>query len=276
MKTLSRKLVGLVNVSILFAACACAGDPLFYAVTTANDFGTLDPITGSFSYIGKFTDQFEDPDAICGLGIAADGNLYGMDGSLIYKFNTSTGTATLQYPGPGGIKYQYGVGMTASPDGTLYAYGIYTRTSTYLYTVDPSNRKATLIGNMGYGLGGPLAFDESGDLFITVANGTEQLYGVNPMTGAATFIGNTGTPDAFAMAFEGNTLYMVDLKGGIWTVDTATGSSTQISTLDHSYGYISAMISPGLLDVPEPSILGLAALGGLALLARRCKSATAP
>jgi sugar lactone lactonase YvrE len=142
--------------------------------------------------------------------------------------------------------------------------------STSLYTVNPSNAEATFIGNMGNGFGGGLAFNPAGDLYITRAYGTEQLYSVNPTTAAITLIGNTGTPDSFAMAFDNDTLYMTDMNGGIWTVNTATGASTQISSYDKSmYGSILGLASPNLLSVSEPSTLALAGLGGLALLARR-------
>jgi hypothetical protein len=266
-------LMTMVNGGILFAAATCAADPLFYAVAGGNEFGTLDPLTGNFSYISTLATQ---GGVIAGIGFAADGNLYGLDvygpsGDFLLKININDGSVTQHSLGIGGN----GFGMTGSPNGTLFAYGLKNlNSSTTLYTVNPSTATTIPIGNMSNGFGGGFAFDTAGDLYITRGYFTEQLYSVNPTTAAITLVGTTGTPDAFAMAFDNNTLYMTDMNGGIWTVNTATGASTQISTYNKSlYGSIDGLASPDLLAVPEPSTLTLAGLGGLALLAygrKRC------
>jgi hypothetical protein len=267
-------LVAILSGGFFFVS-TCAADPLFYAVTSQNDLGTFDPLTGNFAYLSKVS--LPGGDNIDGIGFAANGNLYGFDGNFLYQFNTNNGAVTQTiFPKPSfgtNVVRGNGFGMTGSPNGSLFAYGLQNvNSSTWLYTVNPSNAEATFIGNMANGFGGGLAFNTAGDLYITKAYGTEKLYSINPDTAAITFIGNTGTPDSLAMAFENNTLYMADVVGGIWTVNMATGSATRISTYNNSlYGLILGLASPDLLAVPEPSTPMLVGLGGLALLAWRRK-----
>jgi hypothetical protein len=142
--------------------------------------------------------------------------------------------------------------------------------------MNPSNAVATTIGDMGVGLLGGFAADSNGNLYMTKGSGTEGLYSVNSITGAATFIGLTGTPDAFALGFANGTLYMTDILGGIWTVDTASGASSQISTYDkNQYGFIAGMANPfALSPTPEPSTLMMLGFGSAALVAFRFKRYT--
>ena len=202
------KKLGFAALPLMIAASALAGDPLFYATTSYGDFGTLDPLTGTFSLIAN-TGQMR----FVGLGFAADGNLYGLDGSLVVEINTNNGNTFTKTPvGYPQVDGKVGESMTGSPSGTLYAYG--SMASTLLYTVQ-ENSTATVIGGMGYNLGGGFAADGAGNLYITAGRGTEQLFKVNPQTGAATLIGDTGTLDSFAMTFEGDTLYLAALNGTI-------------------------------------------------------------
>ena len=259
-----------VLLTLNFPASTYADDPLFYAMTSDYDFGTLDPITGNFTMIAA--NVFSSPlNEIDGMGFAANGSLYCMAGAgtgYLYVLNTSSGTATLATQSAvlhGGNA----LGFAASPNDALYAYGLTSvrnRSYTSLYSINQSSFSATLIGNMGYELGGGLAFNNEASLFITQG---KQLYGVNPITGAATPIGNANTGSqvgSYAMAFEGNILYLADLAGGIWTVNTDTGSSIKISSYNTTYGPIYALASPDLLNVPEPSTIVLVILEGLALL----------
>jgi hypothetical protein len=265
--------IGLVIA--FFAQLVRADDPLFYAVTGVGEFGTLDPITGTFAPITKLTLIPGSP--VVGLGFAADGNLYGIGYSGLYEINQNSGAVNVLSISPSGVfLHPNGLGLTASPNGTLYAYG--TKGLTSLYTLLPNGSVAapTLIGNMGYGLGGGFASDQTGNLYITKGLGTEQLFSVNPTTGSAAFIGNTGTPASYAMAFASNTLYMADLHGGIWTVDTSTGAATQVSSYNGSFGAIEALAPFEPQVVPEPAQLKLALVGILLpwLVQRKIRSAS--
>jgi hypothetical protein len=120
-------LVTMVSGGMFFAAATCTADPLFYAVTSKNDFGTLDPLTGTFSYISTLSITVGSE--IVGIGFAANGNLYGLDTypqglSTLFQFNTNNG-AVIEHIFPSGPHAPSvegnGFGMTGSPNGTLFA-----------------------------------------------------------------------------------------------------------------------------------------------------------
>jgi hypothetical protein len=247
---------------------ARATDPSLYAITSNGTLGRLDPVTGVFSVIGSSGGLSSDN--IGGLAVGAGGVLYGLGDnagngkSELYSLNTSTGAAT--WIGEGS-SLGSGYGLTSTADGTLYAF-LAPGGSDYLYTVNPTTGADTQVGALNTQLlYGNLAASPGGLLYINRGYSTEQLYSLNLSTGAATLIGNTGTADSYAIAYGGNTLYLVGLNGTISSLNPSTGAATTVSTYNNAYGYLNGLAStepPAATPTPEPTTL---ALGGFGLLA---------
>ncbi len=132
------------------------------------------------------------------------------------------------------------MGMTCSPDGTLYAIGQSDRTNIYfnsLYTVDRKTGFASRIGSTGVtdptrGFSGflmALAFAPDGTLY-GVNTGT--LFRVNRLTGVATKVVDlVGVRGVMGLAIdEDGKFYVADwVKGSkIYTLDSHTGMATPI------------------------------------------------
>jgi hypothetical protein len=141
------------------------------------------------------------------------------------------------------------MGMTFSPDGTLYAAGDFTLgspTFNSLYTIDLTTGLATRIGSFGVGSTNKdfimsFSFDPNGNLY-----GASQaaIYRIDRTTAAATKVvninitGRTGPSRVMGIAFDkkgkllasdfidlpqGSTIYRVDLETGLFTPLFRTG-----------------------------------------------------
>jgi PEP-CTERM motif len=89
---------------------------------------------------------------------------------------------------------------------------------------------------------GGLALSPSNQLFGTNFKG--DFYSVNTSTGAATLIGSTGRGSIDGLDFNGSTLLAVNFVSGaptIFSIDTATGATTTVTTALSSTGFVRAM-----------------------------------
>ena len=115
------------------------------------------PLTGTSVTIGPIT-TLPGTVSLSDLAVSASGTLYGIDfGSDLYRIDPATGDAT--DIGPTGYAVN---GLVVSPTGTIYASG-----NDCLITIDPTTGAGTLVGSPQYTSSGDLAFDASGDLYMT-------------------------------------------------------------------------------------------------------------
>lgn len=194
-----------------------AGSDTAYVITGAGQFGTLDLHTGAFTALGNAGVL------LGGLGVYR-GNLYGgqHNGNTLYQVNPADGSLTA-------------VGKSNIADFNLFGSttsGLYALDSNFnLYSVDPTSAAATRIGSTGFSAPGCCTALSSGapDLyFVTTLGSGTTLYSLNTATGAPTVIGPTNTGNIGALVFENGTLYAGAYRGGIYTLNTATGQGTSI------------------------------------------------
>lgn len=270
---------------IALALTSAKADPVLYAGYEDSEnnfqqhFGTLDPITGSF------TDIATEPVQLDGLGFAPDGIMYATDvNNVVYQVDPATGQLTEIGTSP----YSIG-GSTVGPDGLIYVISAASKAS--FYTINPLTMATHVINsNVGF-ISSSLAV-LSGGLFYTVdaLNEPEVLYSINPTTGAVTKIGTglgsrTADVDLSAAANVNGTVYGM---GGpdsnyneIYTINTTTGkgtytnvSATDTSSFEFSWdilAYDSASPTPEPASAPLMAA-GLAALCVAKFYRSRCAS----
>ena len=174
-------------------------------------------------------------------------NLFDPTAAQLAQLNLGTGAATL-------VGSQQGqalsiMGMTCSPDGTLYAIGQLDSTNpdfNSLYAVDRETGLASLIGSTGVldpselGFSGffmALAFAPDGTLYGANVN---TLFRIDPTTGMATKVVDfTGVTSVMGLAIDnGGNFYVSDFvpRSFIYALDVATGVATPI--LDTGLAYV--------------------------------------
>lgn len=161
-----------MSPTINLSSGGLAIDPLtgvMYAVgdngMQSTAFFTIDKTTGAATFIGQATGQFT---RLYGLGFRSDGVLFAngypsiADGmSHLFTVNLANGaTADI---GPHGVtlgrQLAYS-GLAFGADGTLYSLGSISASAQGLYSVNPANGAATVIGDtvIHFGVDGGLAF----------------------------------------------------------------------------------------------------------------------
>ena len=194
------------------------GSATAYVITGAGQFGTLDLHTGALTALGSAGVL------LGGLGVYR-GNLYGgqHNGNNLYQVNPADGSLTA-------------VGKSNITDFNLFGSttsGLYALDSNFnLYSVDPTTAAATRLGPTGFSAPGCCTALSSGApvlYFITTLGSGTTLYSLNTATGAPTMIGPTNTGNIGALVFENGTLYAGAYRGGIYTLNTATGHGTSMS-----------------------------------------------
>jgi len=226
-------------------------DDFAYEATGSNNFGVIDLNTGVYTQIGNMGAL------LSGLGVAG-GNVYGgIEGtSNLERVNVATGALTLV--GTGNITY-FDFGSTTS--------GLYAIDSSFrLFSINPTNGAATLIGSTGLSQIDTVGLSTNSSL-LYLTNGTS-LYTLNTTTGAATLVGTTGQAIG-AMVLENGKLY-----GGnnhpnlqVYTLDPGTGAATFVSnvsgTTDTFWG-----LAPNPVSEPSSLLVLLTSLGVLTVLLR--------
>ncbi len=171
---------------------------------------------------------------------ASTGGANSSGGGLIYKIDPVTQTVTLV--GDTGLS-QTG-GLAFDPSGDLYLSNGGSVGPASLYTIDPNNGSATLVGGLA-GIQGvdALAFDAAGNLYGGGWSGSEgRLLGIDPSdTSVDSNIAMSGTGNSFVpgLAFDpSGVLYGSRGNSGghtedLVTIDLGTGALTAIGGTSH-------------------------------------------
>ena len=262
-----------LSLSLVCAGCVVAvhaGN--VFVETSTGQFGTLNPLTGSYSLIGNTTFA-NAPVTLGGLGYGPGGNLYGLDSSgSLYLVNVAN--AHLTQVGSTGLSLTAFWSFGGTSDGALYA-----NWQKQLYSVNPATGAASPVGSgIGYYSDGGMNGDASGHLYLVkYANLGGAINGfskVNRTTGEGTAVGdpNDDFQAAFGLAYTGGAMYAINDLGKIFQVNLADGSTTLSSTYDvATVGNVYAAAAQWT-TVPEPASAALVAgigLGAFALLRRR-------
>jgi hypothetical protein len=117
-------------------------------------------------------------------------------------------------------------------NGTLYA--TEAGGSSRLLAINTATGAGSVIGSMGVLSGNRpvlLAIDATGNAFTWYDPGLDDLASVNLATGSAAVVGNSGlSTGAHGLAFLGNTLYLHNFDGSVYTINTITGAATFVGS----------------------------------------------
>ncbi len=165
---------------------ARAQSNVVYAVEynqSTNRFGTIDLLSGNFTKIASFGSMLINDIAYC----PTNGTLYGISNTTaLVTFNKTNGAITrvgsLSVSGIESLAFRYS-------DGALFG-----ATSSKLYTVNPANGTATLVGNYGSPInlgttGQNIRFAQDGNLYVSNTSTNTDIYRINTTNGAATRMG---------------------------------------------------------------------------------------
>lgn len=194
------------------------------------------------------------------------------------------------HPTPDGVVKAYEIGtpggglrgLAVDAAGVIYA-GSTTSGATYpsLYTLDSGTGAKTLMDEFGKSGGGlydylsnfgDLAFSSSGTLYGTFYwpnhSSNNYLATVVPSTGVGVVLGGSSNIYLDGLAFgDTGTLYAVDLRGHLLTLNAATGAVITTANITvggvgfSSYGYGLTEVSPPVPLPPTVLLLGSGLLG---------------
>ena len=242
--------------------------PVVYVNDATNHLAKLDVASGNSTILGTL------PTAITDIALSPTGTLYGVDTTFnLWQINPVNATGI-----DIGTVGSFVNALTFSSDGTLYGAG-----NSKLFTINVTTAARTKVGTFAnYTSSGDLAFDQSGNLFLsaTSGSGNDDLLRLNTHTGAATLVGSIGFDTVYGLAPGPNdVLYgMSSDTEKVITINTTTGAGSVLS----SYG--GGLLSPiyGATSfaqpVPETSttvsfgLLLCLGVGGMAWSARRKKA----
>ncbi len=252
--------MNIITKTIGTILIACAGVTSAHATLIGDSTGDLwdyDVSTDSATLIGNSGVMFD---------IALDpisDILYGVTGgSRLYFIDQSTASTSLI-----GNTAAFINGLTFSKDGTLYGTG-----SNRLYTIDLATGSANLIGAGSYSSSGDIAFDDSGNLYLSSTTGAgDSLWSLDTSTGIGSLLGPTGFNNVYGLNYANSTLYGFTSSGFTIALDTLTGVGTSVST--NGIQAFGADGAGGVTNVSESSSIALFALGliGLGLLRKKYK-----
>jgi hypothetical protein len=220
-----------IALVLLLAAFACLAalptmaDEVFVA-TSSGGFLQYNTLTGAFTVLGTSATPL--------FGMGFDGGLlYGNDSGVapttgFYTVSPANGALTPVANISGSSLSGPGVLTAPVTGGTPY----YFDKSNNLFTINPSNGVATLVGPVGFSVGGgfEIVFAQNGNLY-GASHGN--LYLMNPSTGAGTLIGPTDLGSTQlnlqAVIAGDGTLYGFH-NANMYSIDLSTGALTFIRT----------------------------------------------
>ncbi|MBU4261944.1 MAG: hypothetical protein KKC76_08730 [Proteobacteria bacterium] len=251
----------LVVSSFFLMSGQAFSSPVLWAHDAAGQLGTIDLADSSVDIIGTMGAVMTD------IAYDADGNLWGITPTDLYRIDPHTATTTLI----GAHNIPQGNALVFGSDGLLYAAG---GTTAKLFILDPATGIGTGIGTTGFFSAGDLAFYHN-NLYLSSTH--NELIRIDLNNNAAgTKIGDFGFYNVYGLATADNdTLYGISATK-IFAVDITTGQGTLIldyksNALGSSYGssFITEATPQPAVPLP-PSILLLgSALPGLLLFRKR-------
>ncbi|MGO8836470.1 MAG: MBG domain-containing protein [Limisphaerales bacterium] len=149
---------------------------------STNRFGTINLLNGAFTQISSYGSAVMNDIAYC----PTNGLLYGISNTAsLVTFNQTNGTiariANLSVSGIESLAFR-------PSDSALFG-----ATSSKLYTINPANGTATLVGSYGtpknLGTGQNIRFAQDGNLYVSNTSTNTDIYRVNTTNGAATWMG---------------------------------------------------------------------------------------
>ncbi len=153
-----------------------------------NRFGTVNLLNGSFTEIASIGKALINDIAYC----PTNGTLYGISNTTaLVTFNQTNGAITKV----ANLSTNTIESLAFRPrDGVLFG-----ATSSKLYTINPANGTATLVGSYGtpknLGTGENIRFAQDGNLYVSDEGTNTDIYRINTTNGAATWMGEaTGYP----------------------------------------------------------------------------------
>jgi hypothetical protein len=281
------------------ASAALAGSMLFTSISALgqeayamefyqanNRFGIVNLLTGSFTELGS-----EGGTLFNDIAAAPSGALYGIINSTSFvTLNTNNGAVMSSVNfNVSGIE-----SLAIAPDGTLYG-----ATQGALYTINPINGIATVIGNFNNSVignsGQNIRFGYDGNLYDTdggVNAISTHLFQISTVNGAATLMGTVTNFPGLCLENSGSQMYGVGIQLGaasapmqnLLGIDLNTirpgGTNPDGSTLDIGYQLLTSnfpnnfnissadlYVVPGsILPIPEPGALSLSIAGGVIFL----------
>lgn len=252
----------IAAAAVLSVTAWCGGayaDPVIWVDDNTGRLGTIDVGTGAVTIVGSMGVVMWD--------IAFDplGNLFGTNGTSLYRIDKSTAVAT-----PVGSLGATITSLVFNPSGALYGSG------NSLYSINPGTGAATLIGGSAYGFSGDLSF-AGGQLYLSHGQGAfpSTLSVLNTSTGVRSQLGSMGVPQVYGLASPDRAVLYGVAGTNVYTVNGTTGASTV--ALDFSGRGLSQINGAAFVTeaapvpVPEPgrAVLMLAGLGVVGLLAQR-------
>ena len=272
-------MVGLV----LFASTSAFGQQVYaMEFNQANNlFGTINLLTGNFTQLGtEGSTLFND------VAAATNGNLYGIINSTsLVTLNTANGTVltTVNF-NVGGIE-----SLAIAPGGTLYG-----ASQSALYTINPINGHATLVGSFNNSIlgssGQNIRFASDGNLYDTDGGVNAQntdLFQISTVNGHATLVGVVTNFPGLCLENSGAQMYGAGIALGsasslvqdLVGIDLSSlkpgGTNLDGSPLNVSYNLLTANFPNNynfssanlfIVPAPEPSSISLSILGGAIFL----------
>jgi hypothetical protein len=240
------------------AGATCVG----YTVQSNGDDNlySIDLTTGAYTRIGPV--GYSDVE---GLGFSLDGTLYGVEGTEghVITIDITTGQGTLV-----GTCNLSGIDTGAAVDletGTIYAFSS-SYSYGYLYTISKDDGSETLLRSYPNLPGDSLAIGPGSIAYVADTFSTDALYSIKLVSPYDAFqVGSLGLGggDLAGMARcpLTNMYYLLLEDGYLYTVDTATGHASLLSST------ISGC--EGFAIIPEPATICLLGFGALSLIHRK-------
>jgi hypothetical protein len=219
----------LLAVALLLATPSAWADPDVWVHDIDARLGTLDVATGDYAEVGiTLFGTIDVP--LSDIAFAPGGELYGISyetqsfvGSVLYTIDTTT--AVLTRIAQSNVGHPLNA-LVFRNDGTLLAAG-----GSDLVSLDTATAASTPILSFApHFSAGDLAFDASGDLYLTVVSGSgagqqTNLLRLDLAGGTWELVGGLGYRDVYGLVFAPNgTMYgLSDIDFQVFPVDLVTG-----------------------------------------------------